>query len=76
VKPLRTWIARSWCRLIYHEIARHRDAVAGEPTDAARAGTSAGSWELLQEVAAQMVVALDAERLLETLWRQRSEADA
>jgi hypothetical protein len=35
VKLLRTWIAQSWCRPIFNEIARHREAVAGEPTDAA-----------------------------------------
>jgi hypothetical protein len=41
MKLLRTWIAQSWCRLIFNEIARHREAVAGEPTDAAEAGASA-----------------------------------
>ena len=76
VDPLRTWIAQSWCRLIFNEIARHREAVAGEPTDAAGAGASAQSWGLLQELAAQIVVALDAERLLETLRRQAPESDA
>jgi hypothetical protein len=76
VDPLRTWIAQSWCRLIFNEIARHRQAVSVEPTDAAGAGVSAQSWGLLQEMAAHIVVALDAERLRTSFPRQAPDSGA
>jgi hypothetical protein len=70
LNPLRTWLAHSWARLLFNEVARHRNAIAAEPAQGATASVSRLGWELLQEVAGQVVVALDADRLIETLGKQ------
>jgi len=65
--PLRRWIARSWARLLFNELSRHRQATILEPSQGDAARASEASFAVLENTCAATIVALDAESLLEVL---------
>jgi hypothetical protein len=62
--PLRTWLARSWGRLVFDEHARLRDASALEPRAGIRGAASAWVLPELERLAVDTIFALEAEDFL------------
>jgi len=62
LRPLRTWIGFSWSRLFFNELQRHKRAIALENWS-----TPGADWSVIEEFAAQTIIALDADRFAETL---------